>query len=118
MPFVLALASVWQEPHLDTNCCLPMIRFALSAALHGASGGHDRNGGHGRGGARAGAGRADAGAAGADGRRLLHIGGHSGAELYPNGRAIRRHAIAGHPAPGDLQGTVLGRSGSDAHPLR
>ena len=32
MPFVLARASV-REPHLATNCCLPVIRLALSAPL-------------------------------------------------------------------------------------
>ena len=33
MPFVFARASVWQEPHLATNCCLPRIRLGLSAPL-------------------------------------------------------------------------------------
>src|ERR1700689_3499163 len=33
MPFVFARASVWQEPHLATNCCLPTIRLALSLPL-------------------------------------------------------------------------------------
>src|SRR5580692_2576356 len=33
MPFVSALASVWQEPHLATNACLPTITSALSAPL-------------------------------------------------------------------------------------
>ena len=33
MPFVSARASVWQEPHLATNACLPTIRLALSPPL-------------------------------------------------------------------------------------
>src|SRR5205809_472849 len=33
MPFVLARASVWQEPHLATNACLPMITLGLLALL-------------------------------------------------------------------------------------
>src|SRR5450755_1951387 len=33
MPLVFARASVWQEPHLATNACLPVIRLAFSAPL-------------------------------------------------------------------------------------
>ena len=33
IPLVLARASVWQAPHLATNCCLPTIRLAFSAPL-------------------------------------------------------------------------------------
>src|SRR5271154_2966585 len=30
IPLVLARASVWQEPHLATNACLPRIRLGSS----------------------------------------------------------------------------------------
>src|SRR5262249_37439838 len=30
-PLVLARASVWQDPHLATKACLPLISLALSA---------------------------------------------------------------------------------------
>ncbi len=33
MPLVSARASVWQAPHLATNCCLPTITFAFSPCL-------------------------------------------------------------------------------------
>ena len=33
MPLVSAWASVWHEPHLATNACLPTIRFASSPPL-------------------------------------------------------------------------------------
>src|SRR4029077_16360500 len=33
VPFVPARASVWQAPHLATNCCLPTIRLAFSPCL-------------------------------------------------------------------------------------
>src|ERR1700722_15334111 len=33
MPLVAARASVWQEPHFDTNAFLPAIRLALSEDL-------------------------------------------------------------------------------------
>ena len=43
MPFVSARASVWQAPHLATNCCLPTIRLAFSPCLADAAGGDERS---------------------------------------------------------------------------
>ena len=108
-PFVPALASVWHEPHLATNCCLPTIRFALSAPLTEQPEA-----------ARASAASAPrAGRAGGDGpptvgaaaRRLgcWRRNPHDGAELYPNRRGfgctsctqLRVRTVAARLCPAD-----------------
>ena len=49
-PFVPARASVWHDPHLATNCCLPLTRSArllaarVRAAGDGDGGGRERGG--------------------------------------------------------------------------
>ena len=95
LPFVSALASVWQAPHLATNCCLPTIRFALSAPLTEqpeAATATARS-------APARPARCARTRAASEprGRGLLLVTPHHGAELYPNRRAVRPLAVPSIP---------------------